>query len=428
MAPRIGVVGAGPAGLAAAWALRHQGFEVTVFEAEAQVGGRSRSQVSAGAVHDLGAWTFTAGSAVHRLATEVGLADRMVTIPATVGRPSGSRLQVGRLDRPLSLAGTVFTPAELLRLGQVLATARWTVGRRPDEPAADWCRHRVPAGFSRHVLDPLAGLYFLQTLDTLSRDGLLGTLRYLARVRLMSFDGGMGTLAAALAEAVPVQTRREVKRLVSADAGLDVIGDAFREPVDGVVAAIPLPEAVRLLAPWLPDDTRQAADTWPYAPSLAVRLLLAGRWPQAALQVLAPRGDRGPVCGLTMARAKGPGRVPPNMELVTLYARPDKVPALMDTEDSRLAARFADELQRWMGPVDVRQSWVQRWKRAAAFVDPQAVQRQKAVRSGLAAAARRAPVWAAGDFLMGSGLDGAVQSGLAAADACRRHFSSRPAG
>ena len=215
---------------------------------------------------------------------------------------------------------------------------------------------------------------------------------------------------------------------MSADAGLDVIGNGLRERVDGVVAAAALPEAVRLLAPWLPSGARKTADAWPYAPSLAVRLLLVGRWPQAALQVLAPRGDRGLACGLTMARAKGPGRVPPGMELVTVYARPDKAPGLMDAKDDRLAVRFADELRRWLGPVDVRRTWVQRWHRAAAFVDPRAAQRQKAVRSGLAAAARRAPVWAAGDFLMGSGLDGAVQSGLAAADACRRHFSSRPAG
>lgn len=57
---RIAVVGAGPAGLTAAWTLRELGYDrVTVFEREAEVGGKVRSVTVDGQSYELGAYVVT---------------------------------------------------------------------------------------------------------------------------------------------------------------------------------------------------------------------------------------------------------------------------------------------------------------------------------------------------------------------------------
>ncbi|MCP4693618.1 MAG: FAD-dependent oxidoreductase, partial [Desulfobacterales bacterium] len=332
--PFIGIIGGGLAGLAAAWRIHNRGARPLVFESENHVGGRARSISDAGAVHDLGAWTFTAKGAVRRFVAEIGLEEEMVAIPTTVGRHVHGRLRVSNLRDPLSLIQGAFTPRELLTTTRALWMARAIPGKTPDEPAARWAAGRFPREFIRDVLEPLAGLYFLQDPRTLSRDALLGTLLYLSRVRLHSFRSGMGRLTSFLAERLPVRRGARVEKIERIDSvdfdseGARVTGRGFSERVDGLIIATPLPEAARLLSPYLSQSGGSAPAQWKYASTLVVRLLYRGPWHRAALQVLPPRRDGWCSCGLTMERAKYAGRVPDGCELAAMYARPDRVAEL----------------------------------------------------------------------------------------------------
>ena len=86
-APRIAVIGAGLSGLTTAWRLLQAGLHPMVFETQSEPGGRMRSVVTNGVVRDLGAWTYTAGGRVDRLARELGLTSDQVVIPTTMARP-----------------------------------------------------------------------------------------------------------------------------------------------------------------------------------------------------------------------------------------------------------------------------------------------------------------------------------------------------
>ncbi|MDP7040396.1 MAG: FAD-dependent oxidoreductase, partial [Myxococcota bacterium] len=59
MAKRCAIIGAGPAGCAAAYELQKAGFDVTLFEASAQVGGRTQTWREQNLTHDSGAGFFT---------------------------------------------------------------------------------------------------------------------------------------------------------------------------------------------------------------------------------------------------------------------------------------------------------------------------------------------------------------------------------
>lgn len=112
---------------------------------------------------------------------------------------------------------------------------------------------------------------------------------------------------------------------------------------------------------------------------------------------------------------------------MAIYARPEKIPMLANRSDQEIAAALAGELTAWLGVPyqDMIDFWVQRWSYAVASSDPGACQRETAMAGQLGALANRIPVWAAGDYLGPSSLEGAVASAEKAARACRVHFHSK---
>lgn len=169
----------------------------------------------------------------------------------------------------------------------------------------------------------------------------------------------MGRLTDFLASRLAVHTGVNIQSVQVSGTGIQVIGAGFTDTADGLIAATPLPETVRLLGLWLDRDTLQAAQGWRYASTVTVQFLIQGRWPKITLQVLPPRGRSVPACGLTVERAKHPSRVPAGCELVTLYAAPETVPMLMEKSDDDLFNRFGAELGFWMNMPAAR---IQPWR------------------------------------------------------------------
>lgn len=426
---RIGIIGAGVAGLTAAWRLQKHGADVQVIEAGAHIGGRARSlavDVEGRDAHfDLGAWTFTANSSMHRLSADAGLGERIIRIPTTVGRARKQTLHVGDLQNPLSLPLNVFSWTESLNAAGLCCLAPAS-SHAPKESAANWAGRHFSEPFTQNVLSPIAALYFLQPLDTLSRDDFISTLRYLQKAQLMTFQTGMGELTDFLAEQIPVRRNTRIVKILQEDGALRLSARGLQKKFatfDAIIVTAPLPETIRLLAPYVSEECAQAANSWPYASTLAARFLIRGRFPAAALQMLPPRsgyGERWYSCGLSMERAKHISRTPEGYEAVTMYANPDKMDELGCLCDEKTLNVFAEELRAWLGvrPLDIVHSGLTRWEHAAAYCDPHWPARLDVLHKGLQELSQKLPIYAAGDFLGSSGLEGAVNSAEIAAKAC----------
>ncbi len=419
---RVAVIGAGLAGLTAAWQLRQLGMVPLVLEAGNAPGGRTRSVPLQGATLDVGAWSFPSSSMLPVLAHAAGVGADVVTMSATVGRPTGGRLRVAPLRSPLALLGRrVLSPDEAWHALRARAMAGRPLALGPEEPAAAWAARYFPPSFQADVLRPLAGLFFLQDPASLSRDALMGTLAYLGRARLQTFRAGMGTLATALATRVPVCYGAHVDALTPDDGGVRVTGDDWADTFDAAILATPLPEAQALLGPLLPPLARAAATGLTYAPAIVVHLLLRARWPTTALVVLPPAGDGASAsCGIIMQRAIHPARVPPGHDALALYVAPAHVTALTMADDQRVAAILTEDVERWV-PGTRRHviGWrVQRWPAAAARVEVGGSARIEQLKAGLAEVSRDYPIWVAGDYLGRSSVDGAVRTGREAGTAC----------
>jgi len=124
----IGIIGAGVAGLSAAWELIQQGHQVTIYEAGAEIGGLAAGFKDTG-------WDYTLEKFYHhwfesdadllRLADEVGIRDKIVfPRPKTSFWENGKHYQ---LDSPISaLLTPLMNPIEKIRFGFVTLYLRFT--------------------------------------------------------------------------------------------------------------------------------------------------------------------------------------------------------------------------------------------------------------------------------------------------------------
>ncbi len=277
---RLAVVGAGVAGLAAAYEAGRQQLETVVFEASDRVGGRIQASPFAGHLIDEAADAFLARVPwAIELCDELGLTPRL-TEPAARSAFVWSRGELRRLP-PSQLLGVPTDLDELAASGIVseegIARAQKDLLREGPAPVGDpsigeLLRDRLGDEVVDRLIGPLVGGINAGDVDRLSLRGCAAQIagaadaggsliRAAAAIRARAAGnvdspvfhaplGGMtelvDTLAEALGPGVDLRTDAAVTALRPA-AGRWLVGDE-PEPFDHVVVTTPSPVAAQLLA------------------------------------------------------------------------------------------------------------------------------------------------------------------------------------
>ncbi len=250
----IVVIGAGIAGLTAAWHLQRQGREVLVLEAAECAGGRMQTRRESNCRIDTGAQFLSTGyRLLPALAGSFGLALE------TVQRPNYCLLHDGRWR---ALRGGSRTDAwrrgvlglrSWLRLGALHGKHRAALAGRAlsaygawaefdDEDTATWLEREVGSEVLERMIEPLLeGFYFQQGRNT-SKALTMAVLGFgWRRHEALSLSGGMDVLPTAMANRLPVRYGSGVVE-IAPDAhgvGIHTGNDRFR--AQHVVCAIPAP-------------------------------------------------------------------------------------------------------------------------------------------------------------------------------------------
>lgn len=427
----VAVIGAGPAGLAAAWELAGAGARVTLYERESTPGGLLRTDELAGAPVDVAVQLL--GSYYRetmRLAREVGGAHLLVRAPGRDALWRGGRAHGISYGSVASMAtsGALPTGLKLRLASRYILFLRQHAGiLDPADPVravsldgesiAAWGTRELGTDFVELLAYPQLASYYGGEPEGISAGFYHSLARAGLDLQVFAVRGGMRALVEAtikrLAErGVRLELGVEISSIDStAGVELEWAGGGARH--DAAVLAVPAPVALALGG--IPDPVRSWLGEVRYAAELALALTLesAPRVDYFGLSFprIAPPGEHiaaicmqsGKAAGLTGGEREAMVVVPaPNLQTELLAADPRGALDMLFPSIERVYPRISERIVR---------AKVYRFPDGRAIFYP----------GYLTHLTRYDPAWLpphlalAGDYLVSPTVEGAVLSGRRAA-------------
>jgi len=434
------VVGAGIAGLTAAYRLQKYGFEVKVLEASSRVGGRMSTDRVHGHIVDRGAQFMTTRySTMMPLIKELGLEDEVVpTAPYHVIVKNGKmqRLKLDNLWARLGYAvknvGGARNLAKLFVNGSpflVLKEKRkddyvlWET--YDDEDASRWWAHKFGLESVEYMIEPLFEGFFFHPPEGASKAlALLIASFNMAKGQILTMKRGLGSVTEALAAELDVELNTpvlEVRRRHGMKPVVVTKENALE--ADYVVLATPAPIAKQMLAEPTPFE-KELLET-PYASTVVVTIATSKNWSKrvkslrGAYGLLIPRQERNLVGAIGIETNKCPSHTSAG-ELLNIMTEGVQSPELMDKSDEEILELVLRDLENHFPGVtrSVIHSTVIRWKHAQT---KSPVGRARLVGGYRRKVSHSLPIVLAGDYMGIGSTDSSAQTGNWAAEAIRDH-------
>jgi protoporphyrinogen/coproporphyrinogen III oxidase len=428
---RVIVVGAGIAGLAAAFRLQQAGAEVTVLERSDRVGGRIRTVENDGYRMDAAASVLpTTYRRTLRLIEDAGLTGEMLSTPDLLGIARSDRVHHIHSRRRIDLLRTgLLDVRSKIGLGRALLDMyrHRAVLRRPTHPAIQRLDIETVEHYAKRLLtddaldyfvEPLTGDFYMVPPDELSVVNLFLLLQTMVGTDFVNSEQGMQFLPEGLARGLKIELSARVAEIESDARGATVTwtGSAGSERVeraDAVVVATPAGQAASIL-PQLDSAQREFLTGLRYARSLVVTLTMGKPPPERAMWLTVPDRTHPDVNVMILDHNKAPGRVPAGAAMATVYWHRNWAMRHWELPDEQVVSSAIDGVAQVIPDVagNVNGGYVWRW-------DPCTVARPA---GGFKALARFAssldpasPIQLAGDYFAISTVEKSLASGEDAA-------------
>ncbi|MBU4386413.1 MAG: FAD-dependent oxidoreductase [Actinobacteria bacterium] len=434
---RAVVIGGGLAGLAAAYRLDRDGWNVLLLEKEQQVGGRCRTTRDGGFQFDTGVQCFRDSyDTTLKTAVSLGLGEKFRIPPWGKGIYYRGKVacfaprQVSPLKllpwRALGIKGIVDVPATALplllnyRAYNIKLPQLWTRG--DSVTAGEFLFRRTTRAYRQAIADPVALYAGGAGLDRLSASAFTVALRATFADRTIGFSSGVGALADALAEEVEVKTGMEaveIHRRGRAVAGVRARprggGRARSYHADLVVCALPAP-LVGQVAGKLGRKAQLVIKKTEYSPGIVVNLGFSGEVKGAVGPVLLPAADGFNASWVCTQGSKAVEYAPSGGSLVTVVYAGERASGLSGESDRELALLALGDAGRVyeLEGLTHRRSRIDRHPLARPVASPGYAER---VRELAAAGSGVKNLLLAGDWTSSPTAEGAMASGFLAAEA-----------
>lgn len=433
------VVGAGLCGLTAAWRLQQAGFDVQVFEREAQAAGRVKSIQLAGCTVDTGATVFlSAYTDALALIEEMGLTTELEAPRGAAVIPRDGRLHAVPLAAPLkalftrvigwrskfSLLRLIFS---FLAVRKRLSFVSLAGARGADlQTLRDYCRQRFPDELYTYLLNPAIKFLYLHNGESGSVIELLWWLGATGLGTPKSLRRGTSSLTDALAARLPVRLESEVVEVARSVAGVavtvrDAAGALQVHLADICLVTTPAPVSAAICKDGISAAQRAFLHSRRYDPCFNITLCTRRRPASDALMFMLPDGFDAALATVILAHHIGDSRVPADRGIVNAYFMREWCEAHALETDEALVRLAQEHLRCWIPEVDDLHGWhIQRWQHSAAISAVGDCARIAAFEAEVDPAA---PTQIIGDFLAQASMNVAVATANIAAQRLIAHHA-----
>lgn len=436
------VVGAGLAGLTAAYRLQQAGAEVSVFEALPWTAGRARTVRLSDCIVDTGATVvLSAYTETLALIDELGLRSELDPVSGHCAIPRGGRMHLISLDHPLrSLLTTslLSTGAKLslLKLLPRLFALRRQFGFQvlgggagmDGETLADYCRRHLPAEAYDYLLNPTLKFLYLHNGEQGTLLELLWWMLAFGTGSARSFKHGTATLTDALAARLNVRCNSPVQQVTrvgsQAEVHVESGGELQTLRADYCLFTTPAPVTARLYHQEKPLAQDFLASRR-YHRTLVATFCTRERPALDALMIQVPDQQTRALATIVFQHQVASARAPNDKGIVNAYFTGEWSERHFASDDQEII-RTARAIVRELVPeVDACEAaHVQRWEHTAAVPDIGDCSR---VRQFVDTVDASSPVQVIGDYLVCASLNVAVATAeRAVSQWCAVRSQSRP--
>ncbi|MGB0592099.1 MAG: protoporphyrinogen/coproporphyrinogen oxidase [Myxococcota bacterium] len=437
-AQRIAVIGAGPAGAAAAYALAEAGHDVTVFERDAHIGGRTYTHRAGDDYVDTGAGFITNFyPRALSLADTAGFSDRVKELHRVTGLHRDGELAHLSIGSALS-----FLRFPFIGLADKWRMAKWTAGLSMRRGRYDIALPETLVDLDHRSIGEMARADLSEAIyHTLVRPGIEpfwyfdceevsaalaeALAAHAAGAKFYAVTGGIDHICSALLGELTVHTETSAQGLDFSPDGVNITlssPDGERtEPFERVVLATTATVARKLIGdsesgPLSPDQ-RAFLGSQTYAANVHICYRMPRMSRDPGLNAIFPCGTgRAPLAALGFNRRKSLHPPTHPTELVSVYLSDPESLRVMAWSDEALADHGLD-LGRTVFPELPQEAEVFHIARRREAIPVHSVGRYRAAVDFQAAqASRDQRVYLCGDYLATATIDGAIATGLRVAE------------
>lgn len=363
--PKVAVVGAGIAGLCAAYDLKNQDFDVVVFEKSAIPGGRMTTQLMRGLAFDGGADFFSENYAtLKKYATELSID----WIPTKLN----GRHRVIRGGKPYYLQFATFSDLARFKLLSVVSRLRlglWLLrlmlSRKHFDMfdlstlpasydfgnAADYVKKVAGQQTADYIIDSFTSIMQFHRASDISTSALFALMQNMAakktRFALCSTPEGINQIPQAIASRIKVQRQSQVMSVSRSDGGLKVKVQG-KKPLffDAVVLATPAPITRKIIGSFNNDIDKFLAQVR-YASTITVAFEIADDlFADGTHLSYVPFVENKIIGGYANEGAKLGARSRDGKTLINVYLHEEAAKKMIPWNDQKIFSRVLVELKK----------------------------------------------------------------------------------
>jgi len=434
------VVGAGIAGLTAAYFLKTEGHDPIVLEKSEQVGGRMITDVVNGFTIDYGAqFLIDKFPLLTDLVDRLGLNTGFIETSQYVGVVRKGRIRTFSLADPpsalktgiLSLSGWLRCAFLIFRLSAKAKSlplnefSAWS--GFDDMDAETWSNSYFGEEITNYVIEPLLNGFYFQSLRDTSRVVPMVTtaMLFLQKPRNMTLTGGMGVLPERLASELDVRLNTPVKSMSIEKAGIELNTDNERVIADRVILASTAPVSKYLYKDPSPVERRllntQYSSTLTVAIAAKDSFRIAPEISKIYL-IIIPRKERNVIAVIANEGNKDRGRFA-NGQLLIAFLSGDAGSEMIDWKDDDIVEVVLKEMEHYFAGVseNILFTKIYRWTEAMPMSPPGRSRNVGQYRESVDGSTK---VFLAGDYASMPFTEGAAESGKWAAEALMKSLTT----